>query len=222
MLAAQCARASLLRSSFEVESESGPLKCPSTHASFCVHLCIFRQAGQRNGTSIQDDKDSNTIVSVVSPVLTGTFSVGQLVMISAIACPPARNHQEYSIPIMPRRHAVGTPIFFCAQCGVGTPAGYGISQGSPCGIGSKGANQRSDPAPLHTRRLQNAQSDPDQNPCDRQQKAPAGKAGARLNPDREGDSVRTGRSGVRGRKRLTLGSALRQADDACLTSPRHH
>src|SRR3974390_3143680 len=28
--------------------------------------------------------------------------------------------------------------------------------------------------------------------------------------------------GFRDRKRLTLGSALRQADDACLTSPRHH
>ena len=112
--------------------------------------------------------------------------------------------------------------FFCAQCGVGTPAGYGISRGSPCGIGSKGANQGSHPAPLHTRRLQNAQSDPDQNRCDRQQKAPAGLAGARLNLIAGETPFGRDDQGFRGRKRLTLGSALRQADDACLTSPRHH
>ena len=42
---------------------------------------------------------------------------------------------------------------FCAQCGVRTPAGYGISRGSPCGIGSKGANQKSHPAHVPARRL---------------------------------------------------------------------
>ena len=51
------------------------------------HLSTSRQAGQRNGTSIEGDKDSNAIVFVVSPVLTGTFSIGQLVKILAIADP---------------------------------------------------------------------------------------------------------------------------------------
>ena len=39
-------------------------------------------------------QDSNTIVSVVSPVFTGTFSIGQLVMISAIAAPDAQFHSS--------------------------------------------------------------------------------------------------------------------------------
>ena len=40
---------------------------------------------------------------------------------------------------MPRR--VARRYFFALDVGVRTPAGYGITRGSPCGhIGSKGAN----------------------------------------------------------------------------------
>jgi hypothetical protein len=46
----------------------------STHASFRVHLWTFRQAGQRSRILSFAAKDSNTIVSVVSPV--GTFRPG--------------------------------------------------------------------------------------------------------------------------------------------------
>jgi len=46
---------------------------------------------------------------------------------------------------MPRRQTDGTPIFFALNLGVRTPAGYGISRDSPCGVGSKGANQKSYP-----------------------------------------------------------------------------
>ena len=107
-------------------------------ASICE---FFRQAGQRNGTSIQDDKDSNTIVSVVSPVLTDTFSVGQLIMILAIACLPTRKHQECSIlRIIPRRPAAGTPTFFAFNVGEnpgwlwhqpGFPVRYRLKRGKP-------------------------------------------------------------------------------------------
>ena len=118
----------------------------------------------------KDDKDSNTIVSVVSPVLTGTFSVGQLVMISAIACLPTRNHQEFSMPIMARRQPPARRYFFALN------------------VGWEPRRVRPGPGSILI----------------------AGET-----PFGRDDQ------GFRGRKRLALRSALRQADDACLTSPRH-
>jgi hypothetical protein len=52
----------------------------STHASFGVHLWTFMQAGQRSGILRFAANDSNTIVSVVSPVGTFRPRIGQRIM----------------------------------------------------------------------------------------------------------------------------------------------
>jgi hypothetical protein len=52
----------------------------STHASFRVQLWIFMQAGQRSRILRFAAKDSNTIVSVVSPVGTFRPRIGQRIM----------------------------------------------------------------------------------------------------------------------------------------------
>jgi hypothetical protein len=52
----------------------------STRASFGVHLWIFMHAGQRSGILRFAANDSNTIVSVVSPVGTLRPRIGQRIM----------------------------------------------------------------------------------------------------------------------------------------------
>jgi hypothetical protein len=59
------------------------LRSFSTHASLCSHSWSFRQAGHRNGI-VTPDSDSNLIASVVSPVGTGTSSIGQRIIIFGI------------------------------------------------------------------------------------------------------------------------------------------
>jgi hypothetical protein len=57
---------------------------PSTQAFLAFHLCNFLQAGHRSGMSMSLGNDVNNIASVVSPVDTGTFRIGHLIMMSGI------------------------------------------------------------------------------------------------------------------------------------------
>jgi hypothetical protein len=56
----------------------------STQASLRSHLCIFRHAGQRNGTAIPSSIDSSRIVLVVRPVGTSRCVIGQRVIMWGI------------------------------------------------------------------------------------------------------------------------------------------
>jgi len=61
----------------------------STQASFLFHLCTFRQAGHRMGTETSP-RESNNMVSVLSPVGTAFPEIGQRIMIFGITryCSP--------------------------------------------------------------------------------------------------------------------------------------
>jgi hypothetical protein len=97
---------------------------------------------------------------VVSPVFTGTFSIGQLVMILAIAAPNAQPSQYLNNATDAR--PVARRYFLRSMWGE-NPGWLWHQPGFPVHrIGSKGANQKSNPAHVHPRRLQNAQPDPDQ------------------------------------------------------------